>query len=69
MMIQELNPLFPPYSECGVQNICQAEFQACFSEYIKENSNDVDEDKEEVNLDDNYNHLSQLRVNKKVDKV
>ena len=47
----------------------QSEFHGCVGENMEENSNDVDEDEEEVDLDDNYYHLSQLRVNKKVNKV
>ena len=52
-----------------MENMRQEEFQACFGENVEENSNDSNEGKEEVDLDDNYDHLSQLRVNKKVNKV
>ena len=47
----------------------QSEFHGCAGENVEESSNVVDEDKEEVDLDDNYDHLSQLRVNKKVNEV
>ena len=47
----------------------QLEFHGWIGENVEENSNTVNEDKEEVDLDDNYNHLSQLRVNKKFDEV
>ena len=36
---------------------------------MEEKSNNVDEGKEDVDLDDNYDHLSQIRRSKKVDKV
>ena len=36
----------------------QSEFHGCIGENVKENSNDANEDKEELDLDDNYDHLS-----------
>ena len=41
------------------------EFDICFGEYVEDNSNDAET---EVNVDNNYNynHLSQLKVNKNV---
>ena len=47
----------------------QKEFQTCFGKNMEENSNDAYANREEVNFVDNYDHLSQLRVNKKVDEV
>ena len=47
----------------------QSEFYGYVSENVEESCNVVDEPKEEIDLDDNYDHLSQLRVNKKVDEV
>ena len=70
-MTPELNLLFPVTISWGggVENMHQEEFQACFGEKMEKNSNNANEDEEEVGLDDNYDYLSQLRVNKKVDKV
>ena len=45
----------------------QSEFHACIEERMDQNCNDTYE--EDVDLDDNYDHFSQLRANKKVDKV
>ena len=52
-----------------MENMHQEEFQACIGENMEENSNNANEGEEEVDLDDNYDHLSQLRVNKKVDEL
>ena len=50
-----------------MENIRQSEFHACFGENVDQNCNAADE--EEVNLDGNYDHFSQLRANKKVNEV
>ena len=42
---------------------------ACVGENMEEKSNNEDEDEEEIDLGNNYDHLSQLMANKKVDKV
>ena len=52
-----------------MENICHLEFHGCVGENVEENSNAADEDEEEIDIDDSYDHLSQLRVNKKVDEV
>ena len=64
-----VNPSLSPYYEWMVENRRQSKFYGCVGENMEENSNYADEDKEKVDLDDNYDHLSQLRVNKKFDKV
>ena len=62
MMIPELIPLYL----LKHQLMRQSEFHGCFGGNVEENSNNTDEDEEEVNLDNNYDYLSQLRVNKKL---
>ena len=47
----------------------QSEFDGCVSKNVKENCKAANEHKEEVDLDNNYDHFSQLRVNKKVNEV
>ena len=47
----------------------QSEFHGCVSKNVEENCNSADEHEEEVDLDNNYDHFSQLKVNKKVDKI
>ena len=61
----KVDPSLSPYYEWGVENMRQSEFHGCVGENVEENSNDINEDEEKVYLDDNYDHLSQLRVNKK----
>ena len=50
--------------------MCLEKFNACFGENVEENFNYANADvaAEEVNLDDNYYHLSQLRVDKNVNE-
>ena len=52
-----------------MENTPKSEFHGCVGENVEENFNAADEDEEEVDLDDNYDHFSQLRVNKNVDEV
>ena len=53
-----VEPSVSPYYEQKMENMCQEEFQACFSENVEKNSNNVDKDEEEVDLDNNYDRLS-----------
>ena len=64
-----IDPYLSTHYEWGVKNMCQLEFYGCVGEKVEENSNAADEHEEKVDLDDNYDHLSQLRVNKKVDEL
>ena len=64
-----LDPYLSFYYKWGVENMRQSKFHGCIGENVEENRNAVDEHEEEVDIDDNYDHLSQLRVNKKVDKL
>ena len=62
-------PPFSPYHEWGVEIMHPTEFNAYFGENADGDSNYANANTEEVNLDDNYDQLSQLKVNKNVDKA
>ena len=52
-----------------MENMRPTEFNACFGENAEGDSNDANADTAKVILDGNYDHLSQLKLDKNVDKT